>query len=761
VLLGLITALIVARPLLPGEDPGRLLFDTGVANQVLTSLWLLAAVGWAGWRAWSQQGIWHGSIVEVGLLAVTATMFFSADAAGYKHPAYLIAWEWVGLFVAFCLVRQLVQTPRENQAVLAAVLATGISLSAFAIYQAVRGPLTPAAPEATLALIYNLDTEPLPLTGPPAATYADPATFAGFLVLIGPALGMAWYLLGRGRRWAWPAWAVKGCLLLFVGALALTQVWVAPLALLITALLFVIIRWRHGDATASRAALVEAALLAGAVAVLSLTLWRGYLVDLFQIRQPLVAAAWEMVHKHAASGVGPGNFGGELFSYRPSAGLDRAATPMNFIAEIAASAGLYALAALLLALGAFLWHVRSVFRGPWLVAEEPDLEADPHDREDFTRRGGVPWEFYLGGVVGLTMALVLSFPGNVAERDLMREGMAMGVRALLWFPAFALFCLVPWTPRALAGALTAGVVALLLYLLTAGGISFPSLAIPLWIMIALALNALPEATFESNLRHWATLVLPMPFLAVLCLAYLLVAAYPAMSTASHVAAARRSYAGWREEAEPKLQSRIREATSPEMRMDAAIRANKILQIVILEPLGKAIVEDPGNSRLWAELGYWHGKQWQVWDAIKEDDQAMKEYPQLTAHWSRQIVAARDGFRIDVGEAQRLDPAGKESYWVAYQLRLIFAQAVPKLVDRVAQYGMARNNLGDVLKRDPTNPRLQYLMAEANKQAGFDMDAWRAAQKAVELDDQTTNPRRKLSDRHRQTAKEWEEPLEKK
>src|SRR5262249_21711457 len=135
VLLGLVTALLVARPLLPGEDPGRTLPTTGTAGLAVIFLWLLAAAGWAGWRAWSRQPRWRGSAVECGLLAVALSAFLSAGvAAGYKHPAWLIAWEWLTLVAAFCLIRQLAQSEQENRCLLAAFLATGVSLSVHGLY---------------------------------------------------------------------------------------------------------------------------------------------------------------------------------------------------------------------------------------------------------------------------------------------------------------------------------------------------------------------------------------------------------------------------------------------------------------------------------------------------------------------------------------------------------------------------------------------------------------------------------------------------
>src|SRR6266849_4740584 len=73
----LVTALIVARPLVPGEDPGLLGTPSNAGGLVLTFLWLAAAAGWAGWRLWSGQGTWRGGLVEAAL-AVVALLFLGA-----------------------------------------------------------------------------------------------------------------------------------------------------------------------------------------------------------------------------------------------------------------------------------------------------------------------------------------------------------------------------------------------------------------------------------------------------------------------------------------------------------------------------------------------------------------------------------------------------------------------------------------------------------------------------------------------------------
>src|SRR5579875_2957343 len=166
-LLALVTALIVARPLVLGEDPGLLANLADPWGMVLTLLWLAAAAGWAAWRFWlrpASQGAgtrgqgaekatapsssltsdswplipenWYGGLVQVFLLLTVALVFVSAEwAADYKFPARLIAWEWFGLFVSFLVVGQLAVTPREQHGLFTVVLAGAVALAAQGIYQ--------------------------------------------------------------------------------------------------------------------------------------------------------------------------------------------------------------------------------------------------------------------------------------------------------------------------------------------------------------------------------------------------------------------------------------------------------------------------------------------------------------------------------------------------------------------------------------------------------------------------------------------------
>src|SRR5579859_4887422 len=54
-LLGAVTALVVARPLVAGEDPGRLQAPEAISGLVLNVLWLIVALAGAVWLALSPR----------------------------------------------------------------------------------------------------------------------------------------------------------------------------------------------------------------------------------------------------------------------------------------------------------------------------------------------------------------------------------------------------------------------------------------------------------------------------------------------------------------------------------------------------------------------------------------------------------------------------------------------------------------------------------------------------------------------------------
>src|SRR5262249_28505350 len=154
-------------------------------------------VGTSVWRWWSGQPAPRIHPVEWGLTLLAALAFLTAEmAAHYRFPARLIAWEWLIFLLVFALVRRLARTPAERGYLLAALLATGVSLSLYAIYQyTVELPQTRATLETDEALSQEVARYNVYLSvGDPRlagwrerlqqnnvfATYAHPNSFAGF-----------------------------------------------------------------------------------------------------------------------------------------------------------------------------------------------------------------------------------------------------------------------------------------------------------------------------------------------------------------------------------------------------------------------------------------------------------------------------------------------------------------------------------------------------------------------------------------------------
>ncbi len=177
-LLGVLVALLTARILAPGEDPGMLQATSGPTNLLMPLLWLLAGLGLAAWRLESRNGDWRGGLVEGALLLAILAVFVAAELAVYKHPARLIAWDWLTLFVVACLVRQLAASPGDRQALFAVFLAGAGALSAQAVYQAA-------------------------VRAPASATFAQPGPFAAWLALLLPGVFAAVFVCRPGRAPAW------------------------------------------------------------------------------------------------------------------------------------------------------------------------------------------------------------------------------------------------------------------------------------------------------------------------------------------------------------------------------------------------------------------------------------------------------------------------------------------------------------------------------------------------------------------------------
>jgi hypothetical protein len=783
-LLGLITALIVARPLVLGEDPGLLDRSSNATGLVLTLLWFLAAVGWALWRAWSGQASWSLSAVEGGLLAVVGAVMASAmGAASYKQPAWLIVSEWLVVLIAFVLVRQLARTEGENRRLLAALLASAVSLSAYAIFQrTVELPAQHKQFENPRELVQTLAQQGIYLnekdpelelwknrvqSNAVYSTFAHPNSFAGYLALLLPA-AVGWTLAAQ-RKWredrglriedreskiengespsnvhfrSWilnprsstRIWLGSACALLIAVALWLTNGRGAILASIVAVGGVFALNRPRWWADRRRLLGIVAAVVAGILLVFALNRTDALKEEAsgtMQKRLDYWTATVAMIRDHPWLGVGPGHFGRFYPQHMKETAFQKIKDPHNFVLEMWATCGVFALLALLVAIGGFFWLTRrcwletpgaNAWPGPPRLATDTEQESD---RETGPKATG--WPFYLGGMAGLTLAFVL-WTFDLSKENLSDQmtigTFAAGIRALVWFASFGLFESISWTGSSRVRALGLGIVALLATLLVSGGIGYPSVAQPLWIMAALAVNCLGQPVPMSQPRGWLPVMAPLPVAAVMCLGFYLFIYSPVMSCSEPLREARSYYGTY----EAKM-AEAKDQESSTRAGDAIYEAQRALTHIInqlkLSALGfpkqrrEAVLAAP-----YVELAEWLAVEWQRNDR----------------HGEAQIEV-RQNSRAAVEHAIQLDPEGPDGYWTKYQINLIFAKRA--VTEASKFYEDASKAMEELVKRDPTEARFHFDLADLRFQLD-DTAGWeKEAQEALRLDQVAVDPTRKL------------------
>jgi O-antigen ligase len=787
-LLALATTLIVARPLVIGEDPGLTINLSDPWSLVLVLLWLFAAVGWAAWRYWlrpssadnrqsrDRQGAetsppphgrgfdgslnpqhWYGGPVQTALLATVAIVFISAEwAAHYKFPARLIAWEWFGLLITFFLVRQLAVTPREQHGLFAVVLAGAAALAAQGIYQAIvelpQNRSLAAMPDEVFLKIWREENpgqevnegsiEQLRLRalqnniyGP----YAHPNNYAGFLVLWLPGMIGA---IAVCRRMHVLAWQI--ILTICFAGVGLTALWLTHSRGAIVGLtaagagvgLFVYRRPLRAHALpALIGLLVMIGLLYGGWRSGLFTTGVGKSGNTVAQRLEYWETTWRMIRERPWLGVGPGNFGENYPRLMPETAEEKIKDPHNFALEMWATCGVFALLALLTGLAVFFVQiVRDLGRAE---SDSDRREALGTDTPDLAR-APVRWEFYLGGMLGLLLGFVLRI-STATPGAILTETYSAGLRALVWFGAFGLFERIYWSDRGRVLALTTGIVALLLNLCVSGGIGVPSVAGPLLIALALALNASSLRPSPWLSRAGAAMILPLPIFLGLFLGYGIYILYPILASDSLVREAVEAVVSFNSEKD-------RPPAQP----------SAFIQKRVVEPLEQAARQTRDDARIYAQLAWWTDVVWNL-----------KRQRSRTSDVGIAERALLYGVR-----ATQLDPRGAPGYLVQYRLRMEYATLNEDSANKARQehgdplfigareqtardqYKLAAQIVGQFLPNDPHDTALHYNLALAWFKAGDKDKGRQHAEEALRLDELLTLPTRKLADRQRKQLRAW-------
>lgn len=524
-LVAILVATLVARPLVPTE----LAQETGAGIPFAIVTLALAVV-------WLTLGLIDGRLrvrhsAADTAAAVLVVLHSLAAAWAVKHaaprPAINMAWEWIGLFAGYLLLRQLLVSMREQRALMAAMAALAVAIAAQGTYQAFyslpklrRQYINDPERMVQEALGLNASSEARMLfeqrlaSNEPFATFALPNSLAGFLATWLVVL-LAMVVLGSqagAKTWQW-VWCrlsavvvvpvVAFCLLLTKSRAA----WIAVLAGMIAGGAWLAVRrWRLGWRGGILAVVIVGVLLAAGGA-------GAWLADplLLEEAPKSLLYRWEywqgtagLIAAHPLLGCGPGNFQDSYTRYKLPLASEEVADPHNFLLEVWATAGTPAAIALLAWLGLVFWRA---------------LKAPPvEEQELLNARDATAW--IVGGLAGgVIMAhwqdlLAVTVPRPEESWWETAKLLAdMAVQLALVLPV--MFLLRPWVVvgRLLAGVPALALFVLILHFLVSGGIGIPGVAVSLWLLAAVTLNASQGKAGVSHISRSA--VVPWVVLALL------------------------------------------------------------------------------------------------------------------------------------------------------------------------------------------------------------------------------------------------------
>lgn len=499
--LALMTALLVARPLIPGEDAA------GGSGLLFVLLWLLAAVFWALACAVGRQGVYRANLIDlaVGLL-VLAQVASAVFVAAARRPAINMAWEWVALGLVYLLVRQLVAPGKPTRALVTVVVALAFSFSLHGLYQRYW-----AFPE--LRLEYERSPEAMLrevgielgdweqerfrrrlYSNEPFGTFALANSLAGFLVpWLVVALGALIQLperaatpsdgsRGNRRRRPWflnsllkpSGWLGLVAVAALAACLALTHSRTAYVGVLAGGVLLAVAArgGPTGDSSVNRRRRWWVfGLCAVGLMVLLVAVARYFERPVVRNASESLAyrleywkGAWGVIKAHPLLGVGPANFRQHYVQYKLPQASEEVLDPHNLILDVWATGGCLAVLGLMAGLGLF---VLQMMRGK---------RAEPEEGTSGTA-------IFVGALAGWLIGFVVGVP---VERLVgLSLGWALGL--VLVGPLFHRGALNPtW--------LLAGAVALVVHLCGQGGISIPPVAQNLWMILPLGIIAVGTAS---------------------------------------------------------------------------------------------------------------------------------------------------------------------------------------------------------------------------------------------------------------------------
>ena len=701
----LTTALLVASPMVSSES-----LDQFAGNALLITLWL------ATWCIWgfttvfaAQRRVWVSGptlvlLALVGWMSVNTLILLWAEEGDLRLAVHGM-WNWVGLAAVFFLCGQYFVTDRQRRAICAVMVGVAVALAAHACFQSVYElPLARAeyALDPTAALLKaGVDAPPgsperalyeFRLASPDStATFALANSLAGFLtpwmillcgMLVLPSTTSQVRTSGA-RETARRLVCAALCCLLGLG-IALTHSRSALVAvgcgMLGMACRFWYERRPHAwKAWCAGTVGLSVLFLGVSLAVLPSGLIANAAKSL-RYRLEYWQATVQLIADHPWRGCGLGQFQDYYARYQLPAASETVADPHHFLLEVWATAGTPGGLLVLGFLGSWWWHLRRR-AGPTVGHDQPD-----HDR--------LEWWIYGGALVGLAIALLAGFlTGFVPHLFLFIGGAPLGAFCVCALRSWVREGQLPWYLPAIAAG------ALLVHLMTAGGIAFPGVAGSLWLLMVLSIAiAAPLPPRWCGLSGSVVVALAALFLALACRQ---TALQPSIHTATMLQSADRlGQRSWEE------------------RLAGRVESSDRMRAAAMDQYRAAVEQSPFDAAPW-----WH----QAWLA--------------QTYWlGTQDEADRLQFRQFLRGALRRQPHSATAH---LQVGLQYLRMYRSSND-ARDLQAALDAWSRAVQCQPNRASLHANLAWAQHLAGQASAAADSAQHALDLDDQHEHQERKLS-----------------
>ena len=533
--LGLLAATVgtfVVRPLIASES--AVLGD----GLVLVMLLLLIGLFWAIGQVRSDNARIRFTKIDAAILLLVGLYTLSgliAIPAGNTRAVLNMVWLWIGLVSGYFLLRQLVDRVIEARVIVAVMIALAVAVASHGLYQYCwEFPQMRAAYAENPDAMLRAEGMWYPPGSPeriqfdnrinsrePLASFALTNSLAGFLA---PWLIIAGGLLlqsGFGYRKQNETNRVMKAdqqeqhaekrslrtdrikltlMLLVIGVCFILTKSRTAWAAVALGVLGLGLWWKlRGRAISMKWVLVAAGvivLLVGiAIAVGGLdSQVIGEAGKSLKYRFEYWQATTKMIAAEPWFGTGPGRYQETYSQFKLPEASEEPADPHNFLFEIAATAGLFALATMVAVIVLF---VVLLFRRRNDASLQESVKAASNDGQTQPLSGRKV--IYLGALFGYLASFPIGAMGTVMPDFFVYWG-ALPIGVL------ALFGLDRWTKQGTLSPTLLGIAwgVLLVNLLAAGGISFPGVATSFWVLLALGIF-LSEPSLASGQEETRTL----------------------------------------------------------------------------------------------------------------------------------------------------------------------------------------------------------------------------------------------------------------